>query len=149
MEKKKYENEIRIMFGKNMVEKYKTEYFKKYPNRRKFPIVDGRHPSINKWSIMPRMSCNSLKQNWKEFTVFVVEQHGYSNLNIEKCEVEMIIHIPTKRRCDSDNYTPKFIFDGFTESKLWLDDSFDVVETITTGGIYDKNNPATEFIIRY
>lgn len=98
---------------------------------------------------MPRISCNTLKQNWKEFTVFVVEQHGYSGLNIEKCSIEMIVHIPTKRRCDSDNYSPKFIFDGFTEAGLILDDSFDVVQELTTKGIYDKNNPACEFIIKY
>lgn len=137
------------MFDNSMIELWRKEYFKRYPKRKKFPIVDGRHPSINKWSIMPRISCNSLKQNWKEFTMFVVQQHGYENLNIEKCEVEMIIHIPTKRRCDSDNYTPKMIFDGFTEAKLWIDDSFDVVKRLITSGIYDKGNPATEFVIRY
>ena len=147
--KMEYKNEIRIVFDKEMVDRYREEYFRKYPNRKKFPIVDGRHPSINKWSIMPRMSCNALKQNWKEFTIFVVEQHGFNNLNIKKCTVEMIIHIPTKRRADSDNYTPKMVFDGFTASNLWEDDSFDVVESLTTRGIYDKDNPATEFIIRY
>lgn len=145
----KYKNEIRIMFDEDMVEAFRKEYFKRYPNRRKFPIHDGRHPSINKWSILPRMSCNQLKQHWKEFTIFVVERHGYHNLMLKKCSVDMILHNPTKRRCDSDNYTPKMIFDGFTEANLWVDDSFEVVESLLTRSVYDKGNPATEFIIKY
>lgn len=145
----KLNNEIVLVFDQAILMEYRKQYFIDHPRARKFPFKDARHPSINIWKNMTPIQYNTLKQQWKDFVVFCINKYGYSNLNIVKCKITMIIHSPTKRRCDADNYTPKMIFDGFVEAGLLADDSFFVVEELTIKGIYDKDNPATTFIINY
>lgn len=91
---------------------------------------------------------NALKQKWKDFITWFVEDQGYSNLRIEKCEMTYTVFKPTHRRLDLDNYAPKFIQDGLVESGLIVDDDMDHVLSLTLRGGYDPERPRTEIIIK-
>ena len=69
---------------KETLEEYNTYYFKKYPKRRKAPIKTPLHPSVNTWFILPRPAMNKLKQDWKDYIVWLVNKYDYQDLNIKK-----------------------------------------------------------------
>ena len=62
---------------------------------------------------------NALKQRWKDFIVWFIENKGYSNLHIEKWDLRFTTYYPNNRRHDVDNSCPKFILDGLCESCLF------------------------------
>ena len=70
---------------------------------------------------MKRPMMNALKQKWKEFSKWIIESQGYSNLHIEKCEMKFTTYYKTNRRHDVDAACPKFILDGFAESGFIID----------------------------
>lgn len=146
---KKDHGELLIIIDKNTINSYNNYYFKKYTKRKKAPIEFPTHPSINKWSIMKRPQMNALKQAWKEFIVWVVEENGLTNKKINKSNMTFISYFRTKVRKDVDNTVPKFIIDGFSESGLIIDDDFLHLESITLKCGYDKENPRTEIYIYY
>lgn len=133
-----------IVVDKGIIEKYNKYYFNKYPKRKKVPITKPIPPSLNTWMVMRRFQMNHLKQVWKEFGVWLVNFYGYKDLNIEKCKIEIEYFFDSKRRHDSDNYTPKNLFDSFTSSGFLVDDDFNHVESLTIRGNYSKENPRTE-----
>lgn len=136
------------------MEKYKTYYFKKYPRRRVFPFASRKTgsinpipPSLNQWMVMQRPQMNHVKQQWKDFVVWLVNDYGMSDLNIETATITFTYYFKDKRRRDADNYTPKNIFDGFTESGLIVDDDFEHIQMLCIKGGYDKHNPRVEILI--
>lgn len=139
-------DKIVIEFTEELLEEWTKIYFKKHPRARKKPIDNCIHPSINKWCILPRISMNSLKHRWGEFTQYVLEQQGKTMLGINKCKVEVIIHKATQIRCDADNYTLKFCNDSFVDNGLLVDDSYKVITQTTTKIIYDKGINKMEVI---
>lgn len=136
-----------IISNKETLEEYKKYYFKKYPRRTKFPLKEPSHPSINTWFILQRPSMNKLKQDWKEYTIWLVEKYGMTNLKIEKCMIEYKFFRPTKRRGDCDNYTPKFTNDGLTEAGVIVDDDYSHCNPLLIYLDYDKENPRMEIHI--
>jgi len=132
--------------GKTLEEYYKY-YFKKYPKRKKEPIDNPIPPSLNQWMVMIRQQANNEKQKWKEFIVWLIEKYGLCNLMIDKAVITFTYYFGSKRRHDADNYTPKNIMDGFTESGLLVDDDFSHIKMLCIKGGYDKDNPRTEILI--
>lgn len=126
---------------------YNDYYFNKYPKRKKKPIEKPYHPSVNKWFILPRPQMNKLKQDWKEYIIWLVEQNGFTDLHIEKCRITYRFYMPSKRRSDTDNYTPKFCQDGLVEAGVIVDDDYLHCNPLKIWLGYDKNNPRMEITI--
>lgn len=137
-----------IISNQETLDEYCKSYFKKYPKRKKKPIDKPWHLSINKWFIMQRPQMNGVKQAWKDYTIWLVEKYGYTNLHIEKCQITYRFFMPTKRRADCDNYTPKFTNDGLTESGIIIDDDYSHCNPLIIQLGYDKDNPRMEIHIR-
>lgn len=139
---------INIIINNQTLENYNKYYFKKYPGRRTPPIQSTIPPSLNKWMIMLRPQMNNEKQKWKEFIMWLITDLSLNNKQIEKCIITFTYYFKTKARHDADNYTPKNIMDGFTESGLLVDDDFTHVEMLCVKGGYDKDDPRTEINIQ-
>lgn len=129
---------VQITFTEELRQEWLKVYFKEHPRARKEPIQYCTHPSINTWSIMPRISMNTLKKNWGDFTKFVIEKQGLSMIGISHCECTVVIHQPTKGRADNDNYSLKFVNDSLVDNGVLVDDSYFVITQTTTKIIYDK-----------
>lgn len=142
-------SQIKLIIDNSTLEKYNKYYFKLYPKRRKEPIEHPTHPSINKWMIMKRPIMNALKQAWKDFIIWFVEDNKLTNKKIDKCSMTFVSYFKTKIRKDCDNTVPKFILDGLAESGFIIDDDSLHVESITLKCGYDKERPRTEIFIDY
>ena len=129
------------------MERYNNYYFSQHPKARKKQIDHPYHPSINLWSIKPRIQMNVLKQTWKNFIIWFIDDIGCTNLKLDDVDIMYDIYHPTKRRTDPDNYTPKFIHDGFVESGFLLDDDREHLKSLTIRCHVDKENPRTEITI--
>lgn len=90
---------------------------------------------------------NALKQKWKEFIVWFVENEGYSGLGLESFNVKTIAYYGTNHRRDADNTVPKFILDGLSESGIIVDDDSSHLHELTLKADIDKDHPRTEIII--
>jgi len=141
-------NTVVVEFNEELLEEWTKNYFKKHPRARKIPITNCVHPSINTWTIMPRLSQNSLKHRWASFTQYVLDKQNKEMLGINKCKVEVIIHKATQIRCDADNYCLKFCNDQFVDSGLLVDDSYKVITETTTRIIYNKGVNKMEIIFK-
>ena len=137
-------NIIKIIINNNTISEYEKYYFKQHPRATKRPIENPWHPLMNQWMIMKRPMMNSLKQKWKEFTKWIVENQGYSNLHIERCEMKFVTYYKTNRRHDVDAACPKFILDGFAESGFIIDDDSKHLTSLILECYVDKDNPRTE-----
>ena len=127
---------------------YEKYYFKQHPRASKKPIENPYHPTINQWMIMKRPMMNALKQRWKDFIQWFIENQGYTNLHIEKCEMKFITYYKTNRRHDIDNGCPKFILDGLSESRFIVDDDSKHITSLTMECYVDKDNPRTEIYVK-
>lgn len=143
------ENKIVIEFTEELLEEWTKEYFKSHPRARKRPIEKPGQPSLNDWIILRRIAMNSLKQNYKDYTKFVVQHYGLEDLSISKCECKYITYRSTKRRMDLDNTSPKFILDGLTAecTGVIVDDSSDCITKLILEEEYHKgiNGARIEF----
>lgn len=90
---------------------------------------------------------NAVKQKWKDFIVWFIDKQGYSNLRIEKCEIEVSTYYETHRRHDTDNSVIKFILDGFSEGGFILDDDSEHVQALTLRCYVDSEHPRTEIVV--
>jgi hypothetical protein len=142
-------SQLILTIDNSTLEKYNKYYFKQYPKRKKEPIESPTHPSINKWMIMKRPMMNDLKQKWKDFMIWFVENQGLTNKNIEKCSMMFISYFKTKIRKDCDNTVPKFILDGLAEAHLIVDDDSLHVISLTLKCEYDKERPRTEIYVEF
>ena len=131
---------IVIEFTEELLELWTKDYFKKHPRARKKPLETPAQISLNRWIILRRMMMNKLKQDYKDFTKFVVEYYGLQDLGISKCKCRYVVFRQTKRRVDTDNITPKMILDGLTAeaSGVLVDDSCDCIEELTLAFEYTK-----------
>lgn len=140
---------IKIVIDNEKLNKYRKHYFDKYPKRKKFPIEKCIEPSLNSWMILPRFSMNLMKQNWKEFGEWVIDEYGLRDKKIEKCIVIAEYFFDSKRRHDGSNYSLKFLLDAFVSSGFLIDDDFDHIESLTLKGNYSKENSRTEISVIY
>lgn len=96
---------------------------------------------------MKRPMMNALKQKWKDFICWFIDNQGYSNLYIKKCEMKFVTYYKTNRRHDIDNGTPKFLLDGLSESGFIIDDDSKHITKLTMECYVDKENPRTEITV--
>lgn len=136
-----------LTISQSALDAYTTHYFKLHPRAKKKPIEHPYHPSINVWFIMKRIVLNALKQRWKDFIVYWLNDIGLANMKIEKCKMRFVSYYPTKRRVDCDNQIPKFILDGMVESGFLVDDDSLHLTSLTIECGYSKDNPRTEIFI--
>ena len=148
MKDKRQKDEIIVEFTEELLSSWTKQYIESHPKTKKKPIQFSSHPSLNTWIILRRPIMNSLKQKWANFTEFVVDYYGLRDLGISKCKCKHIVFKDSKRRSDVDNYSPKFIFDGFSaeHSGLIVDDSSDCIEELTIKIEYRKGNRGGKFI---
>ena len=139
--------EIKLIIDNYTLLEYEKYYFKQHPKAKKKPISNPYHESINTWMIMKRSMMNALKQRWKDFIIWFIEEQGYSNLHIEKCEMKFTTYYKTNRRHDIDNSCPKFILDGLSESGFIIDDDSKHITSLTMECYVDKDNPRTEILV--
>ena len=140
--------EIKLVFDDDTLRRYEEErYFILHPKAKKKPITHPYQESMNVWMIMKRPQMNALKQKWKDFMVWFVEDQGYRNLRIEQCEMIFTVYKPTRRRLDLDNNTPKFVIDGLVEAGFVIDDDMSHIISLTIRGGFDKDRPRTEILI--
>ncbi len=141
-------NKIKLVIDNNVLSKYEDYYFELHPRARKKPIPYPYHESINVWMIMQRPMMNALKQKWKDFIKWFVEEQGYANLHIKKCEISQIVYYPNNRRHDIDNSVPKFILDGLVDSGMILDDDSEHISKLVLECRKDIKHPRTELHIK-
>jgi crossover junction endodeoxyribonuclease RusA len=101
------------------------------------------HPSINEWRRWDWRRRRYEVEEWKKLVRLCV---GRPRLFAVPVHVTVSYFFPTRGRCDPDNYSPKFVMDGFVGSLL-EDDDFDHVQSlaITRGGV-DRERPRTEVV---
>jgi len=139
---------ITIIIDQDVVDKYTKYYFENHPKAHVPPIKQPYHESINQWMIMKRAAMNGLKQKWKNFIKWLVADQGYSDLRIERCEIEQRIYYPTARRHDIDNSVPKFILDGLVESGMIVDDDCRHIYRLTLECYTEAETPRTELRVK-
>ena len=140
-------NNILMVIDNAVLDAYSQHYFSIHTKAKKRPIKAPYHESINTWMIMKRPAMNSLKQRWKDFIKWFVEEQGYANLRIEKCEISQTIYYPTNRRHDIDNSVPKFVLDGLVESGMVVDDDSDHITKLVLQCGVDIDHPRTELLL--
>jgi Holliday junction resolvase RusA-like endonuclease len=138
---------IKIVIDNDILEKYKTFYFEKYPRRKKFPLKKTIPPSINEWIYAKNFMVGKMKQDWKDFIIWLMDYQGLTNIKIKKCKEYLNLFFDTNRRHDSDNYVPKFINDGLTAAGVIVDDDFSCINTLIVNGYIDVLDPRTEIIL--
>lgn len=142
------EKTLLLTINEKTLEDYEKYYFKMHPKAKKKPIKAPYHDSINVWMIMKRPMMNALKQRWKDFIVWFINEQGYANLLINNCEMKFTTYYKTNRRHDIDNSCPKFILDGFSESGFIVDDDSKHITSLTLQCFVDADNPRTEIEIK-
>lgn len=142
-------NHIQLVIDEKKLREYEEYYFSIHKKAKKKPINHPYHESINAWMIMKRPMMNDLKQRWKNFIVWFIENQGYTNLRIEKCELSFTAYYLTQRRHDVDNSCPKFIIDGLIESGFIVDDDIDHITKLTLACQVDKKWPRTVIDVYY
>lgn len=135
------------MIDQEVVDKYTEYYFELHPRAHVPPIKHPYHESINTWMIMKRAAMNALKQKWKDFVKWVIEQQGYANLRIEKCELQSKVYYETNRRHDVDNTVPKFIIDALVEAGMIVDDDCKHLTKLVLECFPADEHPRTELYI--
>ena len=140
--------EILLQIDNDAIARYEQHYFSIHTRAKKKPIPHPYHQSINVWMIMRRPAMNALKQQWKDFIRYFVEEQGYANLHINKCEISQVVYYPNNRRHDTDNSVPKFILDGLVESGMIVDDDSQHMTKLTLECKTDLQNPRTEIHIK-
>lgn len=136
--------ELKLVIDYDVLDRYNKYYFANHPRAKKQPIEKPWHESINKWMIMKRPMMNALKQKWKDFIVWFINDLGYNNMDIEKCSMEFCVYYDTNHRHDTDNTCPKFILDGLSESGFIVDDDSKHLRPLILDCDIDKERPRTE-----
>lgn len=138
------DNVIKIVITQEIVDEYNDYYLAHNKRARKKPIEKPTIPSLNVWIILRRPMMNAMKQRHKNFIIWLINKLGYQNMRLNSFTMHCKVFMPSKRRCDCDNMTPKFWNDGFTESGFIVDDDYKHLHSLTIECGYDKDNPRTE-----
>ena len=133
--------EIKIVIDQDTLDRYDKFYFRCHPKAKKL------HPSINEWFILPRPQMNALKQKWKDFGCWLIQDLGYENKKLEHFTVTIIVYFENRIRRDVDNQVPKFLLDAFTVSGFIVDDDMKHLKSLTLSAEYDPEHPRTEIIV--
>lgn len=140
---------IKINITEQDVKQFNNKYFAEHPRAKKKRIERPIHPSLNWYLTANNLKVNTVKQSWKEFIIFILENNGLTNQAIDyKCDVVYKVYCPTRNIPDVDNVTPKFIFDGLVAGNFFTDDNPKYIKRLTIEVGYDKENPRTEIIVK-
>lgn len=139
---------IKLVIDEAVLERYNEYYFSIHTRAKKPPIKQPYHESINQWMILRRPMMNALKAKWKDFIKWFIDDLGYANLKIERCEILQTVYFSNNRRHDIDNTVPKFILDGFVESGFIVDDDCLHIEELRMRCHTNQEHPRTEFEIK-
>ena len=90
---------------------------------------------------------NALKQKWKDFGCWLIQDLGYENKKLEHFTVTIIVYFENRIRRDVDNQVPKFLLDAFTVSSFIVDDDMKHLKSLTLSAEYDPEHPRTEIIV--
>lgn len=145
--KNKKDKTITLILDEKELKQYLDFYFYKNKGRKKIPIENPVHPSINQWAGQHYHKKNALKKDWHDFINWYIKKYGLHEYKIKKCKMTCVLTYPTKHRRDPDNYTHKFINDGLVLSGFLVDDSFSNIEEVTYRHKYEKDVYKTEIII--
>ncbi|MGL6175097.1 MAG: hypothetical protein ACRC1P_10880 [Cellulosilyticaceae bacterium] len=149
--RKEFENEVRIVFGKDNMEKYNEWYLKSHPRSKKAPISSPIPILLNAFIAKVRLAQNSEKQKFHDYAMWVFRELNLPKLMLEECEVEYHATFPTKTRRDNDGIclSSKFIGDSLTEWGMWEDDDYLHIKRLIFSSGYEKGIRKIEVIIRY
>lgn len=109
-------------------------------------ILELLPPNINKYIG---------RTNWYEYQDMKKEYHRYVKLktlnikpkpNYKKCDMIVTYHFKDKRKRDTHNLT-KCLLDALVEAKIIYDDNYEVLNSYTEKGVYDKGNEYIEIEI--
>ncbi len=142
------EREITLVIDEGTLARYEEHYFSLHKKAKKKPIPHPYHESVNAWMILKRPAMNALKQRWKDFIVWYIEDRGYTDLRIERCEMTYTVYYRSHRRHDADNCVPKFIQDGLVASGFVVDDDSEHIRSLTLKCGVDEEHPRTEIRVR-
>lgn len=147
-------NLVRISFNEQTLRDYTEHYFKCNPKRKKPPLDwagkkrNGQLVSWNRFINSPnRIMQNQWKQEFSDYTTFVLNKQGIEPLGINKCAILVKQYQPTRAKSDSDNIMCKATLDSMVKFGLLEEDNYTVVNPVVLVTGYDKDNPRTEFII--
>lgn len=128
-----------IEFNQSDLDEYIKYYFKMKPRCKKPPIDSPMVRSLNKMLVITnRIVQNNWKQNWKDYSMWLVNKYGLTDLGISSADMSLHLTFPTKARRDLDNFISKEVLDGFVESGLIVDDSYFYIHSIKTTAEYQK-----------
>lgn len=82
---------MKLVIDNDVVERYNQYYFSQHPKAKKKQIDKPRHPSINQWCILSRIQMNALKQKWKSFGCWLIDELGYTNMNLDSFDIIMTV----------------------------------------------------------
>lgn len=146
-------NRIVVIINKEVIEEYKSIYFKMNPRCRVFPKYFNNPipPSWNNFISKQRMEQNNIKSKYKDLAIWLAAKYKIAGLNLEKVCFTFDFYFKDKRRRDVDNYTlsAKLIDDGFTTANVLIDDSSTYLELKFPPFKYDKENPRLEITVEY
>lgn len=139
---------FKITIMQQDVDEFNAAYFSKHPKAKKVRIKKPQHPSLNETMIGNNMKINQLKQDWKDFIVFILAKNHLLDIGIDQCSIEYVTFFKDKRIHDADNITPKFILDGLVEGGFLIADDIDHIRKLSIIGDRDYDNPRIEITVR-
>lgn len=145
---------ITLTFNKESYDKYTKHYRRVYPNRKKMPLSwtrktpNGQLVSWNRFINSPnRIMQNQWKQEFADYTKFILEDSGLNDLGIERCAIIVRQYNGTKAKSDSDNIMIKASLDAMVKCNVIIEDNYTVLNPVILYTDYDKENPRTEIIL--
>ena len=138
---------LKIVIAWQDVDAFNARYFAAHPRAKNKPIKKPQHPSLNETMIGNNMKINQMKQNWKDFMLFILERDGLLGANIDRCVIEYVTYFGDNRVHDADNITPKFILDGLVAGGFLVADDINHIRELRIIGDRDKENPRIEILV--
>ena len=145
---------IRIVFNSEMLDRF-TEHYKKYhPRAKKLPLHWcgktrlGTLPLINRFlNVANRKQQNSMKQQFHEYTKFVLEENNIEKHCVDRCVILVKHYLNRRSLFDLDGIFVKSTFDALSDYEFWEDDNYTIIEPLIFTGGYDKDNPRSEIVV--
>lgn len=146
-------NVLKIVIDKEVMEKYKSDYFKLNPRCRTFPkYFEKPIPmSWNAFIVKQRMEQNTIKQKYKSFAEWLARYYNLDGLNLEQLKITYDFYFDSNRSRDIDNYglTNKLLLDGFVSAKVLPDDNSKYLSLQFNPFQLDRQNPRVEMTLEY
>lgn len=146
---------VNITINREVISRYGRDYFKSHPRAKNHPLAKlGAKdktvgtvfpPNLNEMTNNPnRFAQNGIKQNWKDFVMWLCQEYEITNWNLKEAEISYKWVFPDRRRRDLDNLIMhvKFINDGLTNAGVWEDDCLGKIQLHLDTNLYvEKDNP--------